>query len=182
MEIWKDVKGYEGFYQISNLGNVRRLKVWDVNKKGYRERVRKLSPTSNGKGGYLIVGLMKGGRRKNHYVHRMVAEAFIENPNNYPQVNHIDYDRKNNNAKNLEWCTSRQNTIHSIEHMRKPRPAAPLGVAKERYICYRKSTGEYRVIIHLKEYGTRKSLEDAVKLRNDILKETKYADVNNLRK
>lgn len=179
MEEWKDVKGYEGVYQISNNGRLKRITKYKVNEKGYQTCEKTLSPTDNGHG-YMFYTLSRKGKHKNHYVHRLVAEAFIENPNNYPVVNHIDYDRKNNKVDNLEWCTQLQNTFHSRCNMCKPRPTAPIGLAGERYICYRKSSGKYRVIINLKEYGVRNTLEEAIELRNKILMETKYVEVDSL--
>lgn len=180
MEIWKDVKGYEGIYQISNYGRLKEIIQWNPGKHIWETRERILTPSSNGRGGYMLYGLRKDKKRKNHYIHRMVAEAFLDNPNNYPVVNHIDYNRKNNKVENLEWCTQLYNNRHSSCNMRKPRPSAPLGAVGERYICYRKSKNEYRVIIHLKEYGVRKTLEEAIELRNKILRENKYVDVDSL--
>ena len=102
MEIWKDVKGYEGLYQVSNLGNVRSL--------NYRRYggVRNLTPKCNNYG-RLWVDLWKNGRNKMFLIHRLVASAFIPNPNNYPQINHIDENPQNNVAENLEWCTAKYN-------------------------------------------------------------------------
>lgn len=98
MEIWKDCKGYEDLYQISNQG-----RVWSVKRQKY------LKPLLNTKG-YLYVGLQsKNGKRKTEYIHRLVAIAFIDNPNNLPQVNHKDEDRQNNCVDNLEWCDSKYN-------------------------------------------------------------------------
>lgn len=179
MEIWKDVKGYEGIYQISSYGRLKKLVKWNTGKRIYQPCERLLSPTSNGNG-YMIYGLRKDKQRKNHYIHRMVAEAFIDNPNNLPEVNHIDFDRSNNNVSNLEWCTKLQNIMYSRCNMCTPHHTAPTGLAGERYICYRKSRNEYRVIIKLKEYGTRKTLEEAIELRNKILRETKYVEVDSL--
>lgn len=100
-EIWKDIKNYEGQYQISNLGNVRSLdrRVWNYNKKG-----RILKQYSN-KGHYLYVSL----NSKKHYVHILVAEAFIPNPQKYTQVNHKDFNKNNNCVYNLEWVSQAQN-------------------------------------------------------------------------
>lgn len=92
-EIWKDVKGYECLYQVSNFGNVKSL---------IRNKILILSYSHNG---YRLVSL----QRKTFRVHRLVAEHFIPNPNNYPCVNHIDSNRKNNDVSNLEFCTHKQN-------------------------------------------------------------------------
>lgn len=105
-EIWKDVIGYEGQYQVSNKGNVRSLDR--IDNIGRKQRGRTLKP-SNNKDGYLHVGLSKNGTSKHKLIHRLVAEAFIPNPNNYPEINHIDEDKVNNNVKNIEWCTREYN-------------------------------------------------------------------------
>lgn len=179
MEIWKDIKGYEGLYQVSNFGNIKSLRKWNGarGKHFYESCERILTPTDNGYG-YCIVCLVKNHFRKNYYVHRLVAEAFIENPYGYPQINHKDYNRKNNNVDNLEWCTSKQNTQYSSVNMRKPRINPTKSNTGERFITYRNSKKEYRVIINRKEYGTKRSLEEAKELRNRILKETEYIELN----
>lgn len=109
-EIWKDIKGYEGFYQVSNMGRVRSLDRIVVTKNSktlnYKSELKK---PSKDKDGYLIVVLYKDKERKTCRVHRLVAEHFIPNPNNYPQVNHKDETRDNNNVDNLEWCTAKYN-------------------------------------------------------------------------
>lgn len=115
-EIWKDIKGYEGLYQVSNLGNVKSLVGW--NGKRYIEREKILKKTVHqGRGNYYreVVNLAINKKRKMCKVHRLVAEAFLPNPNNLPQVNHIDGNPFNNKAENLEWCTARENVIHAVE-------------------------------------------------------------------
>ena len=99
MEIWKDIQGYEGLYQVSNYGNVKSLNYRMTGK----ERILKSGKTVNG---YLAVDLCKNGKRKHSLIHRLVAQAFLENPNNYPQVNHKDENKQNNHVSNLEFCTS----------------------------------------------------------------------------
>lgn len=109
MEIWKDIIGYEGYYQISSLGNVRSLDRFDGvhNRKGsiLRPRLKK--------NGYLQVGLRKHMERKWIGIHRLVAIHFIENPDNKPQVNHIDGNKQNNTVENLEWATEKENQNHA---------------------------------------------------------------------
>lgn len=102
-EIWKDVVGFEGLYQVSNLGRVRSL-GHDAWHKG-----KVLKPHLDGMGHYYMVGLSRNSHTKHKLVHRLVAEAFIPNHNNYPQVNHKDENKTNNVAWNLEWCTNEYN-------------------------------------------------------------------------
>lgn len=97
MEYWKDIKGYEGLYQVSNLGRIRKEN-------------KIISPWTQL--GYKIVGLWKNKKCKKFRVHRLVAEAFILNPNNYTQVNHKDEDKSNNSVENLEWCTQKYNNSY----------------------------------------------------------------------
>ena len=106
-EIWKDVEGYDGKYQVSNIGRVKSL--WDRGVK--REKILSLQ---NHDAGYLRIVLSKDGIAKLYLVHRLVAEAFIDNPNNYEFVNHKDEDKKNNSVENLEWCTKSYNTIYYL--------------------------------------------------------------------
>lgn len=109
-EIWKPLKGYEGYYEISNLGKVKSIKRYKKNKSKLQIVEEKiLSLYTNPKNGYVYVYLCKDGKYKNVRLHRLVAENFIDNKNNYPQVNHIDGDKTNNVVSNLEWCTASYN-------------------------------------------------------------------------
>jgi hypothetical protein len=106
-EIFKDIIGYEGVYQISNLGNVKRL--YKKNPNGII-----LKQIDNG-AGYLKVGLSKNNKEKKLYVHRLLAQYFIDNPNNYPCINHINGIKNDNRIENLEWCTYSDNNHHAIK-------------------------------------------------------------------
>lgn len=163
IEVWKNIAGYEGLYMVSNLGRVKSLEFRNGACVKSRERI--MTPTDNGNG-YKIVGLRRGNHKANHYVHRLVAEAFIPNPKAMNVVNHIDFDKGNNKADNLEWCSQTDNVMHSLVHMvgiRKPRRTN----TGENYITKRR--GRYRVIIDKKEYPTSKTIEEAVALRDAIL-------------
>ena len=103
-EIWKDIPNYEGLYQISNLGRVKSFPRKGTHTK--KERILKFAKSNKN---YLIAMLTKHNKRKAKSVHRLVAEAFIPNPNNFPQVNHKDENRHNNCVDNLEWCTNHYN-------------------------------------------------------------------------
>ena len=115
-EVWKDIEGYEGLYQVSTCGNIKSLAKPRKNGNGrcyiQKEKLLKQSFTSTG---YKKVELYKDGKRKSFKVHRLVAIAFIPNPDNKPEVNHIDGNKINNNIDNLEWVTSSENTIHAYE-------------------------------------------------------------------
>ena len=103
METWKSIARYEGLYEVSNLGRVRSLKFG---------KTKILKPADNG-GGYLYVQLCKDGIRKNMFVHRLVASAFMPNPQNLDTVNHKDEDKHNNNVSNLEWMSRTDNIAYS---------------------------------------------------------------------
>lgn len=112
-EEWKDVENYEGLYQVSNLGKVKSLK--DNNGKP-REKIMKQEKTKNG---YLRIMLCKNGKRERFLVHRLVAQAFLENPSNLPCVNHIDENKENNQVDNLEWCTYQYNLTYGTCQQRR---------------------------------------------------------------
>ena len=113
-EEWKDIPNYEGWYQVSNLGNVRSLdrKIIYSNGKIYIAKGKNLKPTLR-KNGYYYVTSAKNSNKPKFDIHKLVAFVFIDNPNNYPCVNHIDGNKYNNRIDNLEWCTYSENAIHA---------------------------------------------------------------------
>jgi hypothetical protein len=124
-EIWRDIKDYEGLYQISNLGRVKsveRIVKRGTNFKPVRERVLKMGD----KDGYKYVILSKSGKTKTGWIHRLVAQAFIPNPDDLPCINHKDENPSNNHVNNLEWCTHSYNNsyndirIKAARNKRKP--------------------------------------------------------------
>ena len=105
LERWRDIEGYEGLYQVSDFGEVRSL---NYHRTG---QTRDLKPRKN-RYGYLQVSLCKDSKVKTHYVHRLVASTFIENPNNLPEINHKDENKENNVVTNLEYCDHKYNMTH----------------------------------------------------------------------
>lgn len=118
--MWKAIKGYEGYYEVNPNGEIRSLDR-QVNYKNNKKRVIKSQikkQTLNEKG-YLKITLWKDHKEETKEVQRIVAETFIENPNNLPQVNHIDGNKTNNKVKNLEWCSEKDNSIHRTKILKK---------------------------------------------------------------
>ena len=118
------MSGYEGLYQVSNLGKIKRLskpkKNYDINDKEFK-RIRipeKIVKPQLSQYGYYRIGLTKNFKRTHHSVHRLVAKAFIPNPDNLPEVNHKDENKLNNNVDNLEWCTSEYNANYGTRNKR----------------------------------------------------------------
>lgn len=120
-ENYKPIKGYEDLYEVSDKGNVRtslgKTTYSDLHgKRVWKQRILKPRPISSG---HLTVQLYKNKRGKDFLIHRLVAMAFIENPNNLPCINHKDSNPKNNNVENLEWCTYAYNNEYSFQHKEK---------------------------------------------------------------
>lgn len=110
-EIWKDVEGYEGLYQVSDKGRVRSIATFQGKWNAvYKRKEPSLLTQQADKDGYLRVGLTKNRVIRRYMVHRLVASAFIDNPGGLPMINHKDQNKQNNRSDNLEWCTAKYNS------------------------------------------------------------------------
>ena len=103
LETWRSVRDFEGVYEVSNLGRVKSLNYRNTGKPGI------ITPMHRNCDKYLRIALSKKGKKEYRYLHRIVAEAFIPNPYNFPEVNHLDTDPRNCKVSNLEWCTRQHN-------------------------------------------------------------------------
>ena len=156
-EVWKDCVGYEGKYQVSNLGNVRSI---SNNKGTYQERL--LSQRQTSTSNYLYVSFTIKGMTKQHSVHRLVAKAFIANPSNKATVNHIDGNKLNNNVCNLEWNTYSENIKHAYSiglniHSRSSLAVKRGITSKFIYVSYDATRDRFAATVKI--LGTRKSLQ-----------------------
>lgn len=140
---WRAVPGYEGLYEVSNKGNVRNV------------RRNTLLRSSNNQG-YKRVYLYKNGIRKGFRVHRLVAQAFIPNPDNLPEVNHRDEDKLNNSVDNLEWCTAKYNSNYGTRNIRRRETAIKNGswscLSKEEYHKKYYEENKEKIIEQHREY------------------------------
>lgn len=112
IEIWKDIKGYEGLYSVSNLGRVKSIERMRENHSKMQKVEEKIKSTRKDTQGYLLLDLYKNNKQKTIRVHRLVAVMFLENIGNKETVNHIDGDKSNNKIENLEWATFKEQNIH----------------------------------------------------------------------
>ena len=179
-EEWKDIAGYEGFYQVSNHGRVRSLDREQIQMSRHGTIMTKLyrgsviTATNNGSG-YMIVGLSEGGKRKNHYVHRLVAEAFVPNPDGLDEVNHKDFNKANNTVDNLEWVNRSGNVHYSQKNMEKPRDRSKQTTTGEKYIT--KKGDLWRLNIqrkNLKVDRRFRTIEEAIAAREVIIDDEKH--------
>lgn len=132
-EVWKDVPKFEGLYKVSNRGDVFSIKR------------NKVLAKQNHNSGYLMVRLYKNKCGFSILIHRLVAKAFLPNPKKLPQVNHKDGNKKNNNVKNLEWVSCRDNTIHSCKGLRSKKYKKRIGLhvyKGEKYIGFFKNVND----------------------------------------
>lgn len=114
-ETWKDVVGYEGFYKVSDKGNIKSVERLDSIGRRCGGLVLR---SGEHKHGYLQVRLYKNGKGRHKLIHRLVSKAFIPNPNSFLEVNHIDENKKNNEAANLEWCDTKYNVNYGTRNKR----------------------------------------------------------------
>lgn len=158
-EEWRPVAGYEGFYEVSNLGNVRKVQ-------------QMMRPADNGNG-YLRVNLTKDGKTTTYYVHRLVAKAFCGNADDSKTVNHINHVTTDNRAVNLEWLSQKKNVQYSAARMRKPKQAAKVSNTGEKYISRQTRRGNVRFRVQIKQVGAYRcfeELQDAVNFRDEVMK------------
>lgn len=154
-EIWKDITGFEGLYQISNLGRVKCVEHKCPGRCGMRKVKEHIMTPVKGSKGYFYVSLSKMDRGRTFTVHRLVANAFIPNPENLPCVNHKDEDKFNNNVDNLEWCTHLYNNTYNDVHLKR------------------------RKYVHTYEYDLDKILEKVRSIKTDIKQfKEKYPNVD----
>lgn len=165
-EIWKDIKEYEGLYQISNLGRVRSLTF--RNNKCLTKRKIPLIMKPNIRSGYYIINLRKNNIRVSKQIHRLVAEAFIPNPQNKSIVNHKDFNKQNNNIDNLEWCSQKENVLWSVKNMKHSKNTK----VKNQYI--KKKWNKYELTLKKKYIGAYNTLEEAINVRNKMIGGDEY--------
>jgi len=173
-EIWKDIVGFDGLYQISNYGNVKSCIRYVNAKFGKRVVNEKLLSLGKDKDGYLMAILCQDGTKQTVKIHRLVANAFIDKIYGKDIVNHIDSNKSNNIVSNLEWVSSLENSCHSRLKMKTS--------SKYVGVCFNKKDNNFRATATLKGktviLGRFKNEEDAYKLRLKFLKEnnidTKY--------
>lgn len=155
-EVWKPIENYEGLYEVSNIGNVRSLpRVVRGNYGSTQPKRGRMLKHSIDKDGYHQVVLSKDAKTKHYRVHRLVAMAFIPNPNNHPQINHINEKVDDNRVENLEWVTCTQNINHGSRTKRMSKTRKGSGVLGKPVLQIDTNTGEI-----LGEY---KSCEDAAR-------------------
>jgi hypothetical protein len=151
MEIWKDIQGYEGLYEVSNFGNINSLDRYVMGKGGnliFQKGIKKKNQPH--KEGYWRIFLSKNGIAKSYLVHRLVAIAFIPNPESKLQVNHKDLNRANTHVDNLEWVTNQENAIHGYKNNKNRQ-----GISGEKHYKSILNSNDVIAILELKNNGVR---------------------------
>lgn len=155
-EEWRDIAGYEGLYQVSNLGRVKSLERRIPNSRGFgtrivREMIKKQSCIE---GRYCSASFNNNGHHKTIVIHRIVAKTFISNPKNKPTVNHRDGNKHNNRVENLEWATYSENNRHAINDLNAKR-AGPKGSRSSLSRLKENQVGEIKKLLKLGIYFDR---------------------------
>ena len=157
MEEWKEIPGYEGLYEVSNTGNVKSLIKNNIIKGFINKK------------GYIQVSLSKNGIIKKFSVHRLVAQAFLQNPYNLPQVNHRDEDKINNNVDNLEWCDAKYNNNYGTARIRAKETAIKngycTGLSKDEYLKKYYEKNKEKIREQNKEYKKKYREKNREKIR-----------------
>lgn len=190
-EIWKPVVNFDGYYEVSNKGRVRSVPRIDSNNHAVKGTV--LKPFVD-KWGYEIVGIHKDGKKLARRVHRLVAEAFIPNPNNYPEINHKNRNKTDNFVSNLEWCTDFYNQHYDQTYVEANKATSiPVVAIKDNHIAYvfpsaneaarhfnaKEGSLIMRCIKHKKGYKTAYGYYwDCLPIADDIFRRT-YEEVKN---
>ena len=166
MEVWRDIQGYEGLYQVSNKGRVKSVERYDSLGRAVKERILYQHKE---KKGYMRVSLSKFGIQSYFKVHRLVANAFIENHDKLPQINHIDEDKCNNTVSNLEWCTNQYNSSYGT---RVDRILSSRGQSRKQKPNGRRKISQYtRDGVLLKTWDNAKEVKKSIGIDNgDIAK------------
>lgn len=165
LEKWKQIVGYEGFYEISNRGRVKSCERRVVNHQSGSTRLiqeKILKITSKSSGGYFMVFLSKDGKRELFYIHRLVAEHFVPNPKNKPFVNHLDCNKQNNDEENLTFVTRVENDRHAFRHGLKVPPV----LRGERNHQSKLNEKQVRVVRHLHKINPKLSYASIGRLFN----------------
>lgn len=168
-EIWKDIKGYEGLYQVSNLGRVKSLER--KTRFDNQTKIIQTSFLSNriGKRGYVVVSLFKNNKGKTIPIHRLIADAFIPNPENKPCIDHINTIRTDNRIENLHWVTSKENSNN------------PLTLAKNKSNCERmwlNGAFDNRNNIHYRKVGQYTKSGELVKIWDSIIEASTMLNID----
>ena len=163
LEVWRDVPEYEGLYQVSNLGRIKRLKGVTIRRNGYRIPIPERILNGILIKGYMGVSLSKDFKKKRAAIHRLVAMAFIPNPNNLPIINHKDENKLNNRVENLEWCNHQYNNTYGTAPQR-------------RYITRKENNSLCKPVlqyglngIFIKEYPSIKEASETLNLRDSTI-------------
>lgn len=169
-ELFKEIEGYDGRYLIGSKGTVISMEF--RNNIASKPRTMVMNPTDNGNG-YQIVFLGNNGKRERHYVHRLVAKAFLPKADGKDVVNHKDWNKRNNAVENLEWCTQKENIKHSADRMRHPKAKCKPTSTGHKYIHVSTNGEKYRLLIRQRGkriiYKTFDDLESAIAKRDEVL-------------